>query len=208
MYILDRIQELLDHSDPGHRVIIGISGPPAAGKSTLAQDIQWKLRLQSVDAVIAQADAFRFSPKVLNELDARDRRDHPSTFDVEGYVHLLTRLKNDADKTVYLPGYSTRYDHGVVGDIVATPETRVVIAEGDYLGFDGHGWDQVRILIDELHYLEGDIDVLHRRLLGKQLGKGKNRREADNWVTKVGLPNIFLVKNTEGNADHLISSNN
>lgn len=202
MNIVYHIADLLADSDSDKRIIIGISGPPGAGKSTLARDIQHHLQEHSVNSVIAQADAFSFSDNVLSELNASDRKGAPDTFDIDGYVHLLNRLKN-ANKTVYIPSFSTIHATGVVGDVTASPDTRVVIAEGSYLGCDDHGWDQVRPLLDELYYLDGDVNVLHRRLLGEQLSQGKSLQEAENWITKVGLPNVFLVKNTKGNATRI-----
>src|SRR4051794_23922521 len=77
----------------GPRQLLGITGPPGAGKSTLAQRI--------VDALgdaarLVPMDGFHLANAELVRLGRRDRTGAVDTFDAAGYVALLRRLRGPA----------------------------------------------------------------------------------------------------------------
>ena len=72
------------------RRVLGITGPPGAGKSWLASRIVEALGGR---AVLVAMDGFHLDDVVLRTLGRRDRKGAPDTFDVGGYVALLRRLR-------------------------------------------------------------------------------------------------------------------
>ena len=74
---------------PGERRILGIAGPPGAGKSTLALAVCEALAGR---AVLVPMDGFHRSNEELVTLGLRDRKGAPETFDADGFVALLAAV--------------------------------------------------------------------------------------------------------------------
>ncbi|MDP8995995.1 MAG: zeta toxin family protein, partial [Pseudomonadota bacterium] len=72
------------------RFMIGIAGPPASGKSTLAEQLREAL---GENAVVVPMDGFHFDDAILNARGHRTRKGAPHTYDVAGFEVLLKRIK-------------------------------------------------------------------------------------------------------------------
>ena len=70
------------------RFILGIIGPPGAGKTTLAARLQ--ANFPDISQVLPM-DGFHLSNTELQRLARRDRKGAPDTFDSLGYTALLSR---------------------------------------------------------------------------------------------------------------------
>ncbi|MFZ2480889.1 MAG: nucleoside/nucleotide kinase family protein, partial [Propioniciclava sp.] len=71
----------------GRRSLLGITGAPGAGKSTLAAGLADALGADR--AVVVPMDGFHLDQRVLERLGRADRKGAPDTFDATGYVALL-----------------------------------------------------------------------------------------------------------------------
>ena len=71
------------------RRLIGIAGPPGAGKSTYAARMASEL---GPTAVVLPMDGFHLSQARLIKLGRLDRMGAPDTFDVDGFVAVLESL--------------------------------------------------------------------------------------------------------------------
>lgn len=82
----------------GRRKLLGLVGPPGAGKSTLAQLIAQSLGER---AQVVPTDGFHLAQAEL------ERKGAPDTFDCAGYVALLRRLRaqQGSDAIVYAPAF-------------------------------------------------------------------------------------------------------
>jgi pantothenate kinase len=85
---LDAIEDLV-RRNPQRRVVVGITGPPGAGKSTLAEAV---VAEATVAAVCVPMDGFHLSNMELQRLGLVDRKGAPETFDAAGFVYLLQRI--------------------------------------------------------------------------------------------------------------------
>lgn len=74
----------------GGRTILGITGAPGAGKSTLAAALADALGPELV--ALAPMDGFHLSDEILHARGARGRKGAIDTFDDAGYAALLARL--------------------------------------------------------------------------------------------------------------------
>jgi pantothenate kinase len=203
---------LIDHARSlaatGSRRILGIVGAPGAGKSTVSDAIAAALGDR---AVIVGMDGFHLDNAELVRLGRRDRKGAPDTFDVDGYVALLSRLAR-AGRTAESPGtsiYAPRFDRSLEASIgsavLVRPEVPLVITEGNYLLFDDHGWQGVAAHLDESWYVDVDDEVRRDRLIARRLGHGHARDEAEAWVLGVDEPNARLVDATKQRATRIVT---
>jgi pantothenate kinase len=195
----------------GGRFVLGIAGPPGAGKSTLAAALRDTLDARAGAAVaeVAPMDGFHLGYAQLRAAGAMARKGEPDTFDVAGYLDGLRRLRETPlGQPVSWPLYD-RDRHEPVPAGAVFDRQSIVITEGNYLllddiGPDRHGpagWAAVRGYLDETWYLDVPVEELHKRLLRRHIRGGKSARLAEAKVTQSDLRNAELVAGTAGRAD-------
>jgi pantothenate kinase len=191
---------------PG-RFLLGITGPPGAGKSTVAGLVErmTNLRRRAGFAVVAPMDGFHLSNEELDALRLRHVKGAPETFDVEGFVRLLDRVRLDSDSTVPWPGFDRTIEETVPGAIAIAPGTRLVVVEGNYLLLDRPGWRSVRPLLDEVWYVDAPRSELRERLLARALAGGRSEGDAVRHVDESDLRNAEVVAATRSAADRVLS---
>lgn len=182
----------------GQRRILGITGTPGAGKSTLTTALVAALGDQ---AVVVGMDGFHLADTELRRLGRRERKGSPDTFDVDGYVALLQRLATQESGTIYAPAFNRDLEEPIGSSIAVPSETPLVITEGNYLLYTEHGWDAVRNLLTEVWYLDIDADTRRDRLVARRLGHGHPLDAAQAWVQDVDEANARLVNATRHRAD-------
>lgn len=185
----------------GRRRILGITGTPGAGKSSITAAL---LEALGDDAVVVGMDGFHLANAELVRLGRRDRKGAPDTFDVDGYVALLARLSTPATGTVYAPRFDRDLEESVGSAVAVDPHVRLVITEGNYLLHDGNGWNAVRPFLDEVWYLDVEPEERRRRLTARRMGHGHPADEASAWVRDVDEPNARIVENGRLRADLIV----
>ena len=198
-HALERARELAARPS---RTLLGIAGPPGAGKSTLAARVADAL---GADAVVVPMDGFHLAQATLERLGRADRKGAPDTFDAAGFVALLHRLRA-SEETVWAPEYRRDLRHGVTGAIEVPATTPLVIVEGNYLLCDEAGFAPVRELLDETWFCEIDDDVRIERLIARHIATGKEPGFAREWVLGSDEANARLVATTRDRADRLVAT--
>lgn len=207
--ILRRVHGLVSG---GRRALLGVTGPPGAGKTTFADALADLLRDRppvgmGVDWVArVPMDGFHLADCELTRLGRRDRKGAPDTFDVAGYVSLLERLAHDGEEIVYAPAFERDIEQPVAGSIPVAAEARCVITEGNYLLLDGGGWNRVRASLNEVWYLDLDEQERQRRLVARHEQFGKSGSDARAWALGSDQRNAEVVRNTDVRADLRLSS--
>ena len=186
--LLDRARALADR--PG-RAILGITGPPAAGKSTLAVKLREKL---GAAAAYVPLDGFHLAHQLLVEQGLADRKGAPDTFDAGGYVALLRRLRDPAEGAVYAPRFDRGIEDSIANAIPVPPDVPLVITEGNYLLLRSGPWVQLPDLLDEVWYLDLAEDIRLRRLIGRHMDFGRDSAEARDRATGSDQRNAVLVE--------------
>ncbi|WP_062388533.1 hypothetical protein [Demequina iriomotensis] len=180
------------------RAIVGLTGIPGAGKSTLARALVAALEADGVPAASLPMDGFHLTAAALAARGLTDRKGAPDTFDVDAYVALLARVR--AGEVVLAPDYD-REIHDVAPERLPVPaEARVVVTEGNYLGL----WPRVRPLLDELWLLDVTWAVARERLVARRVATGRAEDDAVAWVDAVDAANARLVAATRTQADLLV----
>jgi pantothenate kinase len=185
----------------GRRAVLGLAGPPGAGKSTLARMVVERL---GDDAVLVPMDGFHLAQAELVRLGRRDRMGAPDTFDAGGYVALLERLRADRDETVYAPAFRREIEEPIAGAIPAPAGVPLVVTEGNYLLLRDGAWADVRPLLDEAWYVEMDEETRLRWLVDRHVAFGKSPAAARAWVLRSDEANAALIATTRERADVLV----
>jgi pantothenate kinase len=169
----------------GERLLIGITGPPGAGKSTLASRLADLLG----NAAVVPMDGFHLANKELRRLGLAHVKGAPETFDAAGYVALLRRIKARPAEMVYAPSFDHVMNEPIAGSIPVLPETPIVITEGNYLLV----WSLARELLDLTVHIETDPARRVAGLIARQRAKGLGERAAREWVMRSDEANARLV---------------
>lgn len=185
----------------GGRTLLGLAGCPGAGKSTMSA----ALTAGVPSSVVVPMDGFHMLNDELVRLGRRDRKGAPDTFDVQGYVTMLDRVRHQvAGELVTAPRYDRAASAPVPDAIGIGFATDLVITEGNYLLLDVAPWDAVRPLLDEVWFVDVDDAVRVPRLIARHIEFGKTPDEAVEWVMRSDEANAVVVSATRARADAVV----
>ena len=185
---------------PGRR-ILGITGAPGAGKSTLAAKLVAALDGR---AIVVGMDGFHFANSELARLGRTERKGAPDTFDAAGYVALLRRLRAAGPDVVYAPEFRREIEEPIGSAVPVPAEVPLVVTEGNYLLLDTPPWHEVRPLLDEVWFLRPAEDERVRRLVARHRAYGRSMDAADERAHGSDQRNADTVAATQGRADLVI----
>ncbi|TNM30713.1 nucleoside/nucleotide kinase family protein [Streptomyces sedi] len=181
------------------RAVLGLAGPPAAGKSTLARSLV--AALGNVAAYVP-LDGFHLSNAQLDRLGLRSRKGSEPSFDAYGYAALLARLVAAAGReAVYVPDFDRALDEPVAARHVVPAEARLVVTEGNYLALDAPGWREARAWMDRLWYVDAPEALRDARLVDRHRHHGRSSVATRAWIDDNDLPNSLLVAASRARCD-------
>ena len=201
------IEELVERARalavPGQRHLLGITGAPGVGKSKVAKEIVDELGPDL--AVFIPMDGFHLSNHTLISWGRRGRKGAWDTFDADGYVHLLRRLRNQEEEIVHAPDFDRNVDESIGSALPIRREVPLVVTEGNYLLTDLGGWAGVGPLLDECWYLQVDDSTRLQRLTGRHQQHGMSLEQADTWARTTDQDNAELIEKSMPRADLVVT---
>jgi pantothenate kinase len=197
--LLARAERLVDH---GGRRILGITGPPGAGKSTIAEALAAALGDR---ARLVGMDGFHLAEAELRRLGRHHRKGAPDTFDAGGYVALLGRLRAADEAVVYAPFFDRSLEEAIAGSVPVPREVPLVITEGNYLLVQEGSWGAVRPLLDECWYVAPDEEERLSRLIARHEHFGRSPDEARQRSLGSDQRNAEVIVATRDLADVVVT---
>ncbi|HEX7107138.1 MAG TPA: nucleoside/nucleotide kinase family protein [Acidothermaceae bacterium] len=182
------------------RALLGITGPPGAGKSTLAAELVAAL---GPAAVLVPMDGFHLAQSELKRLGRHDRKGAVDTFDAAGFVALVRRLRA-GDEDVYAPTFRRDLEEPVAGAINVAANVPLVVLEGNYLLVADPPWQSLRELFDEVWYVELDREARIERLVARHVAFGRDPVVARAWALGSDERNAELIAATRDRADVVV----
>ena len=188
----------------GPRRLLGITGPPGAGKSTLAAALAAALGPEL--AVVVSMDAFHLANRILDQLGRRDRKGAIDTFDDDGYATLLRRLKHQETDgpVIYAPEFDRTLEESIGSAVPVQPAIPLIITEGNYLLQDTGAWPAAREQLDAVWYLSLAEPTRIERLAERHAAFGKTPAEARRWAQGSDQTNADLVAARAHAADAIL----
>ncbi|KAG6817285.1 hypothetical protein H0H87_010627 [Tephrocybe sp. NHM501043] len=201
--------ERLVNIPPFTRLLIGISGIPASGKSTFAflvtnytNELLSSAGDTSSSALLIGLDGWHLSRAQLDEFPdpklAHDRRGSHWTFDGPGYVAFIRSLRQPLVPNALVLTAPT-FDHALkdptYNDVEVHSHHRVIIIEGLYTLLSIAPWNEAGLLLDERWYIHIEIDRAQQRLVKRHVltGVAKDVEQAVWRAKENDMPNGRFV---------------
>ncbi|KAF8480805.1 P-loop containing nucleoside triphosphate hydrolase protein, partial [Russula ochroleuca] len=210
---------------PNGRLLIGIAGIPASGKSTLAVLVVGKVNqlldqsrseppstpeptlLESSRAILVGLDGWHLTRAQLDSMPdpklAHDRRGAHWTFDADSYVSFIHELRepvlSGGSATITAPSFDHAVKDPCPHAITIQPEHRIIVIEGLYTFLSLPPWVDAGKLLDERWLVELDPTVASKRLVKRHVisGVAKDQEEAHWRAVENDTPNgLFLLNNS------------
>lgn len=186
--ISESAAKLATRMDGPGRWLVAITGPPASGKSTLAEAI---VELLGRRAALVPMDGFHLDNRVLDARGTTIRKGAPETFDADGFVATVQRLRDGGE--VVVPLFDRARDLAIAGASVIPNEADRVILEGNYLLFGEPPWSKLSALWDLSIRLDVGRETLRDRLIKRWRRHGLSPSEAERRTDGNDLANADRI---------------
>lgn len=191
----------------GNRTIIGIAGPPASGKSTLAEAVVVELNKNSKPSIPTAAllpmDGYHLDNSILSIKGLISRKGAPATFNADDFCNALEILK-ETDRETYYPRFDRQRDLAIANAIMIHPENSIVIVEGNYLLLKKDPWYRLLNIFSGTVFLSPPIELLEQRLQQRWIDHGLDPEAAIMRAESNDLVNAELIIQQSHEADLIL----
>lgn len=188
-----------------HRRLIAVAGAPGSGKSTTARQLADQLAARGTQTAVVPMDGFHLDNRLLDARGIRQRKGGPDTFDVAGFIRLVSALQSDQE--IIYPVFDRKRDIAIAGAGRVPPETKTVLIEGNYLLLNATPWNTLAPVWALTISLALPRTVLHSRLVQRWLEYGLTHAEAEARAMGNDLKNADLIMADQRPADITLTEN-
>ncbi|MDW3175783.1 MAG: AAA family ATPase [Acidimicrobiia bacterium] len=186
------------------RYVVAIAGPPAAGKSTLAEAVVQQLGGR---AGVLGMDAFHFDNQILEARGQLARKGSPQTFDVASYAMTLATLRQDRSLELSVPVFDRSLEVSRNCASLIRVDQDVIVTEGNYLLLRDGPWPSLRPLFDLTVWIDISMDTVEDRIVQRWESAGFEDVEVRRRVEENDLPNARVVHTGSVEADLVVRTN-
>ena len=192
------ITSILDLPLRQGRRFVAIVGPPASGKSTLANELQKQIS----GSCVVPMDGFHLSNEELEEAGLSDRKGSPDTFDVGGLELVLVKILGGGN--VMFPTFDRSLDCVIQNGGMVKSKDHTILVEGNYLILNKGPWKKISSHWDFSIMLDVSQEIIEKRLLERWAVNGFNADQAAFKTKNNDLPNAMIVKNNSLEANYCV----
>lgn len=172
--------------------LIGIAGPPATGKSTLAERLAADLNAAGTKACFCPMDGFHLTNAELDERGLREAKGRNDTFDADAFAAAVQRLKSRT--SFWWPIYSRqRHDPIPEGTSISGAEM-VFVIEGNYVLSEAEPWRAAGDAFNLRIFVDAPDEALRQRLLNRHQKSGRTQSEALEKIDRTDMPNAQTIR--------------
>lgn len=201
---INELAELIITSAAGSsRFIVAVAGPPASGKSTIAEKLCTAITTKDKTAFpnIIPMDGFHIDNKILDELNLRSRKGSAETFDADGFIALIEKIYSQ-DENVCIPEFDRSKDKVVDNGKVITDKNKIIIVEGNYLFLEEAPWNVLMGFFDFPIFILPKTDILEERLIKRWTDEGFSLKDAKTKAYSNDIPNAKSILANSAYVDH------
>ncbi len=157
------------------RIIVGLGGCPASGKTTAAGELARLINAGRAGlAAHLPMDGYHFTNAKLERLGLDHIKGDRQTYEVAAFRDKLAAFKRNPGVHLTAPDY-VRHIHEVVEDAIAIEaDTQILVTEGIYVGLARDAWAAVRGALDLLFYVDTPPEECLARIAARNRAAGRD----------------------------------
>ena len=195
--LLKHLHEL--QKQKNERLIVFMAAPPAVGKTTLSQFLEYlsKEEQELTEIQVLGLDGFHYHSDYINSHDAvvfgetvpmKQVKGCPETYDTAKVRKKLEKIKTE---DILWPIYD-RNLHDVVEDQIKVTKD-IILIEGNWLLLKQEPWRSMQQYADYKILILAEEEMLKERLVSRKEKGGSSREEAEAWYQNSDSKNVTRV---------------
>ncbi len=201
-----KLLSLIRNLPTDKRSLIAIAGPPASGKTSLANWLVEEFNQTSLyKAQALYMDGFHYDNLLLNEMNLLPRKGSPNTFDVRGLENTLERIVSSPTEDVIVPVFDRGLEIARAGASLIAKDVNLLIVEGNYILCGKPPWNRLNEYFDLKILIKIPGSVLKKRLYKRWEYYGLDDASIQFKIYENDLPNGEFVMEHSQKVDYYLT---